>query len=276
MFDSKVISASEGKKLPLLELVGHRRHLVAAQLWLDNNKEQLQELFALQLSGISHGRISHFKIDAIGRLDKVQSVLDELYEVGLEAGDELQSWLRMPREQLYVLTESFCGNTPRSDISIPDAVSVTENRLLRKIQQKLLGEIFPSLQAWQSINDCLSQEPGIEICISYWLGESQHRLQLVLSCPLAVINFSSSHVAIASDSVHKLAQVCENIPLKFTAQLAKTSLPLGTLTKLKVGDVLPLEIQSNAKLFLGDTAKFEAKIHEHLGSLVAHIDQEME
>ena len=106
MSDVKIISAIAGESLPLLELVGHRRHLVAAQVWLDSINERLQESFSSHFGRISHGRISHLKIEAIGRLDRVQNYNDGSYEVGLEANKELQSWLRIPREQLYILTES--------------------------------------------------------------------------------------------------------------------------------------------------------------------------
>ncbi|MGI2226658.1 FliM/FliN family flagellar motor switch protein [Shewanella frigidimarina] len=72
----------------------------------------------------------------------------------------------------------------------------------------------------------------------------------------------------------KLAQWLQQVPIKMKLTLGHQNIPIDSLNKLKVGDILPINLYPKSILTVGTGSLFNASVHSHDGQMVAKLTQD--
>ncbi|QDE30277.1 FliM/FliN family flagellar motor switch protein [Shewanella polaris] len=71
----------------------------------------------------------------------------------------------------------------------------------------------------------------------------------------------------------KLTKWLQQVPIKMTLTLGHQNIPVDALNKLKVGDILPMNLYPKSVLTVGTGTLFNASVHNHDGQMVAKLTQ---
>ena len=96
---------------------------------------------------------------------------------------------------------------------------------------------------------------------------AEHLLELMAEQP--------SHFQADPYLADKLAHRLKQIPVKTLVELGHQSMPVTSLQRLAVGDILPMNLHSRCPMTVGKRPLFYATVHTHEGQLVAKLTQEV-
>ena len=80
---------------------------------------------------------------------------------------------------------------------------------------------------------------------------------------------------VSADLPAKLAVWLKSLPIKMQLTLGQHSIPVQSLSQLKTGDILPINLYPKTLLSIGNTPLFHASVHSHEGQMVAKLTQDI-
>lgn len=189
--------------------------------------------------------------------------------------------LRIDRATLDQLTSSYYGGKTTILCSPLREPNQSEYRLGLKLIIAALNTMnLTKLNKNLLSIELYEQEAGIEIASSWnlhfpkeypvtpiFFAITDTLIQFIVQKP---INYE-----IDEHLNEQLTKKAEKIPFKLDIELGSDSVPMKVVTDLKVGDVIPLNINNHCLIKLGNKNFFQGAIHNNEGQLVAKINQDL-
>lgn len=189
--------------------------------------------------------------------------------------------LGMDRRSMFTLSELFFGGEPEklTDRQIEKRpLADTERRLGNRLLDTVLRSLCPSLgyalDAWHS-DWADSASPGLS-GDRYWteltVKAGDWQLTMQLAWPLSLTGKLQPEPDTDVEAFRSgLRRALMRIRTRLTVEVAAMELPLGELANLRVGDILPLDLASEAPARSGDTDCIRGIICENGDRLALRI-----
>lgn len=189
--------------------------------------------------------------------------------------------LGMDRRSMFSLSELFFGGEPQklTDKQIEKRhLADTERRLTNRLFEMVLRTLCPalgySLDSWQS--DWMDAETATiseHACWSEVTATAENwKLTIHLAWPIALSRQSSEKPDIDRDALKSgLRRALRTVKTRLTVKVASMELPLGELSSLKAGDILPMDLAAEVSARSGDTDCIKGTICENGDQLALRI-----
>lgn len=189
--------------------------------------------------------------------------------------------LKIDRATLDQLASSFYGGKTNILCSPLREANQSEYRLGLKLISSVLNTMnLKQLDKSQLSLSLYDQDVGIEIAASWTINFpieypvtpmlfaiTDSLVQFIIQKP---INYE-----VDQQLNERLKTKSEEIPLKLDIELGRDLVSMSSITNLTVGDVIPMNINSQCSIKLGSKNIFHAEIHNDEGQLVAKINQDL-
>lgn len=192
----------------------------------------------------------------------------------------LACW-RVDRCTLDQLASGYYGSVSSPLKSPLRAPSQSEFRLARKLMLAAL-KVLPTIELDEDALELelVANKTPIDTPVIWALNFPQeHHTPPMLFCMtehlLGLMSEQPSQFQATSDLPEKLAYRLKQIPLKVLLELGRQNTPVTSLSGLKVGDILPMNLHSRCPVTVGKRPIFYAAIHTHEGQMVAKLTQDI-
>ena len=193
----------------------------------------------------------------------------------------LLAWWRIDRCTLDQLASGYYGSiySPlKSPLRVP---SQSEFRLAKKLMLAAL-KVLPTIELDEEALELelVANNTPIKASVNWALSfPDEHMTIPMLFCMtehlLGLMSEQPSRYQVTADLSEKLAYRLKQIPLKVLLELGRQTTPVTSLSGLKVGDVLPMNLHSRCPVTVGKRPLFYAAIHTHEGQMVAKLTQDI-
>lgn len=193
----------------------------------------------------------------------------------------LLAWLRIDRCTLDQLASGYYGSISSPLKSPLREPSQSEFRLARKLMLAVL-KVLPTIELDEDALDLelVANNTPIQAPINWALKfPEEHIAPPMLFCMtehlLGLMSEQPSQYQASVNLPEKLAYRLKQLPLKVLFELGRQTSPVTSLSGLKVGDILPMNLHSRCPVTVGNRPLFYAAIHTHEGQMVAKLTQDI-
>ncbi|WKE66513.1 FliM/FliN family flagellar motor switch protein [Gallaecimonas kandeliae] len=267
----RFISGARAAEYPSFDLLGERRQAALLRGRLTALNPQLAD----QLSTHCRHLFNDNNIQVSLSPWQPQGATAD-YWLGVFGGEGQGVFLGFGSRALFGLSELFFGGQPAAMASkalSSRTLSDTEERLAQKLFHYLLSALFPALglnlDGWQSRWSNRGPGEGMACC-ELTLAAGDWQLSWHCCWPQS-LGADKPQALPAPQLQAQLDEAVRAVPVKLTLELAQLSLNLGELARLRVGDILPIELNETVLARAGDVVCLGGQVAEQGEQLVLKV-----